>query len=199
MQEKSSPEHIQDYFHKHYDNCYAVFEALERAMLSVKWDKTHMFMRTVKYVGHILSRGTRRPHPNRCSAIRDWRWEDITTPKALKGFLGLATEHATSLVEALRGKYLYEKPEPRGPKTKRDTGLQKKRNRIKLTAKESKVQWSEQMKRDFQASKQAPADCVHLHLPTHHGKWRITCDTGNYAIERIGKGVCRVRTRCPPW
>ena len=78
-------------------------------------------MRQVKYVCHILREGKQLPDPSKCSAIAQWQWEDIKTLTALKGFLGLANwysicihkyaEYAAPLMEALRGKYLYETPD----------------------------------------------------------------------------------------
>ena len=44
----------------------------------------------VKYVGHIPRNGKRFPDPSKTQAIAEWKWPDITSPKAVKGFLGLA-------------------------------------------------------------------------------------------------------------
>ena len=84
--------------------------------LTLKPSKSFLFMRQVKYVGHILIEGRRLPDPSKCSVISQWPWEDIKTPKALKGLSGLANwysiyihkyaEYAAQLMEALRGKYL---------------------------------------------------------------------------------------------
>ena len=48
-----------------------------------------MFMQQVRYVGHVLCGGQRFPDPSKTEAIAQWRAEDIKTPKALKGFLGI--------------------------------------------------------------------------------------------------------------
>ena len=98
------------------------FEHFADARLTVKPSKCYLSVRHVKYVGHILREGKRLPDPSKCSAISQWRWEDIETPKALKGLLALANccsiyiheyaKYAAPSMEALRGKYLYETPDP---------------------------------------------------------------------------------------
>ena len=136
VSQKQEPEVLEKYFQKHYEDLFSLFEALERAMLTVKPEKCHFFRKTVKYVGHILKDGRRFPCLARVEAVANWDHRTITTPKHLKGFLGLVgwyqiyienfTKHAQPLMEALKGKYRYEAQDPSAPVARDATGLPKK-------------------------------------------------------------------------
>ena len=65
-----------------------LFEILAHYKLSLKPEKCKMFVTRVKFCGHILTPGGRHRDPEKVAAIERWRWEDITTPTHLKGFLG---------------------------------------------------------------------------------------------------------------
>ena len=107
-----------DILEGHYPAVRRLFLAFQEARPTTKPQKCHFFRTTVQYIGHVLRAGMRFPNPNKTAAIREWKEEHITTPKQLKGFLGLANwyalyikdfaKHATPLMEALRGKYQYE-------------------------------------------------------------------------------------------
>ena len=74
----------------HFQEARKVFHALAKAGLTVKPAKCHLFLKQVKYIGHILSKGCRYPDPQKTAALASWKADDIKTPKALKGFLGVA-------------------------------------------------------------------------------------------------------------
>ena len=67
-----------------------VFLTLAKAGLTVEPAKCHLLTKQVKYIGLILSKGCRYPDPQKLDALASWKADDIKTPKALKGFLGLA-------------------------------------------------------------------------------------------------------------
>ena len=92
-------------------------------------------------------------------------------------------ELATPLMEALKGKYQYTPAEPTDEKT--DTNVPKKRKRIKLTAKEARIDWSDVMAKNFTASKQALVDATGLYLPKPGQTWRIRFDASHYAVGRV--------------
>ena len=61
------------------------------------------------------------------ASVKEWKWEDIKTPKHMKGFLALVgwyqvyidkfAQMAAPLMNALKGKYQYEPREPNAPQT----------------------------------------------------------------------------------
>ena len=184
VSQKQEPEVLEKYFQKHYEDLFSLFEALERAMLTVKPEKCHFFRKTVKYVGHILKDGRRFPCPSRVEAVANWDHRTITTPKRLKWFLGLVgwyqiyienfAKHAQPLMEALKGKYRYEAQDPSAPVARDATGLPNKRRRVKLTGKEAKIEWTPEMVENFQILKDKLVKFVDgdgLWLPNPHGKF----------------------------
>ena len=105
----------------HFQNARKVFLARAKAGLTVLAE-CHLFLKKVKYIGHILSKGCRYPDPEKTAALASWKADDIKTLKALKGLLGLANwdsnyiKHyptlAAPLMDAFKGKYQYEAPDP---------------------------------------------------------------------------------------
>ena len=79
-----------DRLYFHYLCLREVFNAFAQADLTVKPSKCFSLMEQVQYVGHVLCNGKRFPSPAKYEALREWKQEQITTAKALKGFLGLA-------------------------------------------------------------------------------------------------------------
>ena len=144
----------------------------------------------VQYVGHILKDGCRYPSPTRVSAVKEWKWEDIKTAKHMKGFLGLVGWHqvyidkfaqmAAPLMSALKGKYQYEPRDPNAPRT--STGVPQKRKKIKLTPKEARIHWTDEMKTNFEALKNVLTQKTRLYLPKPGLPWRIITDASNYAV-----------------
>ena len=65
-----------------------LFEILAHYKLSPTPTNCKMFVTCVKFCGHILTPGGRHRDPEKVAVIERWRWEDITTPTHLKGFLG---------------------------------------------------------------------------------------------------------------
>ena len=188
--QKQEPEMLQKYFQAHAEKLCALFDALAEAQLTVKPEKCHLFKKRVQYVGHILQNGQRFPSPAKTEAVRQWQHDTITTTKQLKGFLGLVgwyqvyipkfAEMAAPLMDALKGKYQYAPPEAADEKT--DTNVLKKRKRIKLSANEARIHWSDEMKKSFEGLKSALNAATGLYLPKPGRPWRIRCDASDYAI-----------------
>ena len=181
---------LQKYFQAHAEKLCALFDALAEAQLTVKPEKCHLFKKRVQYVGHILQNGQTFPSPAKTEAVRQWQHDTITTAKQLKGFLGLVGWHqvyipkfaemAAPLMDTLKGKYQYAPPEAADEKT--DTNVPKKRKRIKLSAKEAHIHWSDEMKKNFECLKSALNAATGLYLPKPGRPWRIRCDASDYAI-----------------
>ena len=184
------PDKRQEYLQDHYAALHHLFTNLAKAKLYVKPEKCHLFQLQVQYCGHILREGRGCPSPAKTEAIRNWDHNTIKTPKALKGFLGLANwysiyipkyvTHAAPLMDALKGKYLYE--QQTGPSITKDGMPAKKRKRVKLSAAEARIHWTEPMIRGFNAIKEGLRSAVDLYLPTPNGKWKITTDACDYAV-----------------
>ena len=192
LAEKQEPAMLRRYFEAHTEKRCTLFDALAAAQLTVKPEKCHLFKKKVQYAGHILKNGQRFPSPAKTEAVVKWDDKTITTAKQLKGFLGLVgwyqvyipkfAELATPLMEALKGKYQYAPPDPTDEKT--DTNVPKKRKRIKLTAKEARIDCSDVMVKKFSALKQALVGATGLYLPKPGQLWRIRCDASHYAVGR---------------
>ena len=92
-----------------------------------------MFKRTIKFCGHILLGGTRRPASEKMKAIEDWTEGSIKTVTQLKGFLGLTqhysiymknyAEWAAPLTDALQGRTKFQTGVEWNPRMRE--GLQK--------------------------------------------------------------------------
>ena len=140
-------------------------------------------MRQVKYVGHILRNGKRLPDPGKTQAVADWKHEDIKTPKALKGFLGLANwysiyihkyaDYAPHLMEALSGKHQYEPIPPDKKGTLDGNGKPVKRKKLELPPKQMVITWNAQMIEGFRKLKAEIVRNAELCLPDLSGSWII--------------------------
>ena len=167
-----------------------MFDALEEAQLTVKPSKVHLFKRIVQYVGHILKDGCRYPSPTKVSAVKEWKSEDIKTAKHIKGFLGLVgwcqvyidkfAQMAAPLMNALRGKYQFEPRDPNAPQT--SNGVPQRGKKIKLTPKEARIHWTNEMKTNFEAFKNVLTKKTRLYLPKPGLPWCIITDASNYAV-----------------
>ena len=190
IEQKQQPGTLKKYFEAHYEDLCKMFDALEEAQLTVKPSKVHLFKRIVQYVGHILKDGCRYPSPTKISAVKEWKWEDIKTAKHMKGLLGLVgwyqvyidkfAQMAAPLMNALKGKYQYEPRDPNAPRT--STGVPQKRKKIKLTPKEARIHWTDEMKTNFEALKNVLTEKTRLFLPKPGLPWRIITDASNYAV-----------------
>ena len=175
----------------HFEVVWQCFEAFERAGLTVKPSKCHMFMQQVRYVGHVLCGGQRFPDPSKTEAIAKWRAEDIKTPKALKGFLGILNwysiyiknfaKYAAPLMDSLKGKYQYEPPDPQTKGQLDGNGKPIKKKKIRLSPKQMEIKWTPEMLAGFDALKAAVTQELALYLPGD-GRWRIYTDASDYAI-----------------
>ena len=148
---------LSDQLYFHYLCLRELMQALASADLTVKPEKCRLLMGQVQYVGHVLREGQCFPSPAKTEALRVWDKNTIKTAKALKGFLGLANrysmyianyaKYAAPLMDALKGKYLYED----NVSTNSDcSGLPpKKRKRIRLTPIQAAIDWTPEMEEGF--------------------------------------------------
>ena len=134
--------------------------------------------------------------PSKVESIKEWEHRTITTPKGMKGFLGQGwyqiyikdfAKRARPLMESLQGKYKYEANPTDGTVKLDATGLPKKRKRLKLPAKEMKIEWTKEMIDGFEKLKQSLIDMVNdeskgLCVPQRDGKWLIRCDASDFAV-----------------
>ena len=84
------------------------------------------------------------------------------------------------LMDALRGKYQYAPPEATDEKT--ETNVPKKRKRIKMSAIEAHIHWSDEMEKHFEGLKSALDAVTGLYLPEPGRPWRIRCDASDCTI-----------------
>ena len=84
------------------------------------------------------------------------------------------------LMDALRGKYQYAPPEATDEKT--GTSVPKKRKRIKMSAIEAHIHWSDEMEKHFEGLKSALDAATGLYLPKSGRPWRIRCDASDCTI-----------------
>ena len=174
----------------HFEVVWQCFEAFERAGLTVKPSNCHMFMHQVSYVGHVLCGGQRFPDPSKTEAIAKWRAEDIKTPKALKGFLGILNwysiymrnfaTYAAPIINSSKERYQYEPPDPQ-TKGQLYNGKPIKKKKIRLSPKQMEIKWTPEMLAGFDALKAAVTHELALYLP-EDGRWRICTVASDYAI-----------------
>ena len=129
-----------------------VFTLFRKYKLTVKKAKMHLFVRKVKFCGHILCNGKRMSSPEKRAAIDTWRWEDIRTPKHLKHFLGLTQRYAIHMrnyakYAGILSEALWKLPEP----TAKDKGRSSQRH---------KIVWTREMKRAFSQIKRGMSQDV---------------------------------------
>ena len=94
-------------------------------------------------------------------------------------------QHAAPLMEALKGKYMYEDVEAPGETTDPGGIPKKKRKRVKLTPKQAAIDRTPAMREGFQAIKAALIEQVELYLPQPDARWRISTDASDYAIAAV--------------
>ena len=93
-----------------HDRDVPVLDRLRREELVASFSKTHFFVRSVEFCGHVLKNGTRGPAPGKMLALE--RWEKPDNVRVLRGFFGLANYYsgyvqnhasiATPLIEMLK-------------------------------------------------------------------------------------------------
>ena len=101
------------YLEDPFQNVVQLFEKLEECHLKVRSEKSHLFMETIKYCGHVLHGGMRSPAHLKVDAVRNW--PQPKTPKQMKRFLGVINWYsiyirefsniAVPLLTSLQGKY----------------------------------------------------------------------------------------------
>ena len=129
--------------------------------------------------------------------IKEWDQCTITSPKGMKGFSRLVggyriyirdfAKNARPLMESLQGKYKYEAKPTDGTFELAATGVPKKRKRLKLPAKEMKIEWTKEMIDAFGKLKQSLIDVDNneskgLCLPQPDGKWLVRCDASDFGV-----------------
>ena len=70
----------------------ALLDRLRKVELVASVSKTHFFVRSVEFCGHVLENGTRRPVPGKTLALE--RREKPDNVRQLPGFLGLANHYS---------------------------------------------------------------------------------------------------------
>ena len=114
------PDKRQEFLQDHYDALHHLFTNLAKAKLYVKPEKCHLFQLQVHYCGLILREGRRCQSPAKTEVVHKMDHPTIKTPKALKGFLGLANwysiyipkyvTHAAPLIDALNSRQVHPSP-----------------------------------------------------------------------------------------
>ena len=143
---------VREQIYLHYLCLRALFHAFGSADLTVKPARCFLLRQQVQCVGHVLAGGKPLLDPDKTKALREWQTTHITTAKALKSFLALANwysmyignyaQHAEPLMEALKGKYMYEHVEVPGQTTDPGGLPKKSRKRVKLTPKQAAIDWT---------------------------------------------------------
>jgi len=80
-------------FEEHVQRLHEIFDTLEKANLTLKLAKCSFFQKSVKYLGHILSKSGLSPSPALISPIMDWPVP--TNAKLVQKFLGLSAYYRT--------------------------------------------------------------------------------------------------------
>lgn len=86
----SSGDTEEELLENHKKDVARVLQALRERKVYLKGAKSKMFVREVKFCGHILKEGTRRAAPQKLAALAEWKTEHIKTVTQMKSFLGLA-------------------------------------------------------------------------------------------------------------
>ena len=187
---------------KHFHELRHVFLCLRRHKLTVKMEKCHMFQLRVRFLGHILEQGVRRPDPAKWAAIGRWHHEDIKTATAMKSFLGLAqwysiyiknfSEYAAPLSDALhlpdefKSRKLKKPgpeegiPQPPLAEVLADRAARQK-ERAKA-AKKVKIVWTPKMIECFNALKNGILQDAFLQIPDPYMPFVMWVDACDYAV-----------------
>ena len=88
---------------------------------------------------------------------------------------------------ALKGKYQYEAPDPSSKGKLDGNGKPIKRKKVKLTPKELKIEWTEDMRKGLEQLKWAMVDNCVLYLPSPESQWGIETDASDFAISGVLK------------
>ena len=76
--------------YEHYQDVCHTLAIFRKYSLGVKGVKVKLFRLSIKFCGQILSQGQRRAAPSKLQAIKDWKYQMITSVLKLKSFMGLA-------------------------------------------------------------------------------------------------------------
>ena len=154
---------------------------LEAAGLTVKPSKCLFFMTIIKYCGHVLCNGERRPSPVKVAAIANWSPEMITKSKHMKSFLGIANWYsiyiqdfatwASPLSDSLQG--IYTKGDKVG------------KGKHKMHKVQDNIIWTPQMLHGFNKIREAIVKEVALYIPTVDGQYQIHTDACDWAIGAV--------------
>ena len=145
----------------------SALDCFRRHKLFVKGSKCHMFKRTIKFCGHILSGGTRRAAPDKMKAVEDWTENSIKTVTQLKGFLGL-TQHYSI--------YMKNYAEWAAPLTDALAGRTKFQTR---------VEWTPRMREGLQKIKEGMRENVLLGIANPYKPYILRVDASGYAVGAV--------------
>ena len=80
-----------DKFETAYDNLKIVFQRLHEAELHLKPKKYRLFSRSIKFIGHVVSRDGVSPDPEKIEAVQTWPVPQNVTD--LQSFLGFSSNY----------------------------------------------------------------------------------------------------------
>ena len=171
-------------FEEHYIQVRALLRALADCHLQVRPEKCHMFMGRVKYCGHILEGGMRKPAPSKVAAIKESTESMITTPKQMKEFLGVCNWYsiyipnyaalAAPLMDSLHGKYSHVRAKPGGGK-----------GRCVVKKEDNFITWTPLMRDNFARLKDAICEKTALYIPTADGEYAIHVDASDFGVGAV--------------
>ena len=99
----------------------------------------------------------------------------------IKGY----AKYAAPLMDALKGKYQFEDrvmSEVNGSGRDGNNLPLKPKKRVRLSPKQSAIDWTDDMKAGFQGIKDALVCKVSLYLPRANARWRSVTDASDYAV-----------------
>ena len=170
-------------FEEHYHQVRALLLALAECHLQVKPEKCHMFMGRVKYCGHILEGGMRKPAPSKVAAIKERSEAMISTPKQMKGFLGVCNWYsiyiknhaalAAPLMDSLHGKYSHV------------AGKEGSKGKCVVKREDNHITWTPLMRENFSKLEDAICEKTALYIPSADGEYAIHVDASDFGVGAV--------------
>ena len=168
---------------EHYHQVRALLLALAECHLQVKPEKCHILMGRVKYCGHILEGGMRKPAPSKVAAIKEWREAMMSTPKPMKGFLGVCNWHsmyiknyaalAAPLMDSLHGKYSHV------------AGKEGSKGKCVVKREDNNITWTPLMREKFSKLKDSICEKTALYISLADGEYAIHVDASDFGVGAV--------------
>ena len=148
-------------FEEHVQRLHEIFDTLEKANLTLKLAKCSFFQKSVKYLGHILSKSGLSPSPALISPIM--YWPVPTNAKLVQKCLGLDAYYRTFIRNFSEiAKPLYH-----------------------LTNKDEKFLWTDECQQSFDKLKLSLTTAPILSFPDFTKPFILDVDASNYAIGAV--------------